>query len=107
MNNALSFGAVAKALRALDETPVRPPEGYVGLDYPPSMSSTGWSGNRGGNEEGPVRTLNKKASGVSGLGPVQLKAMKQNDSFVKYLTQAYNELTTHPEADGHEHLPPR
>ena len=43
-------------------------------------------------------TLNKKASGVSGLGPVQLKAMKQNDSFVKYLTQAYNELTTHPEA---------
>ncbi|ESU34727.1 Hypothetical protein DHA2_154256 [Giardia duodenalis] len=61
--------------------------------------------------------------------------MKQNDSFVKYLTQAYNELTTHPEAmsdvtamfefrailipkesdgypdrdrrDGHEHLPPR
>ena len=24
-------------------------------------------------------TLNKKASGVSGLGPVQLKAMKQND----------------------------
>ena len=24
--------------------------------------------------------------------------MKQNDSFVKYLTQAYNELTTHPEA---------
>ncbi|ESU34875.1 Hypothetical protein DHA2_152589 [Giardia duodenalis] len=80
-------------------------------------------------------TLNKKASGVSGLGPVQLKAMKQSDSFVKYLTQAYNELTTHPEAmsdvtamfefrailipkesdgypdrdrrDGHEHLPPR
>ena len=43
-------------------------------------------------------TLNKKASGVSGLEPVQLKAMKQNDSFVKYLTQAYNELTTHPEA---------
>ncbi|ESU34716.1 hypothetical protein DHA2_154302, partial [Giardia duodenalis] len=43
-------------------------------------------------------TLNKKASGVSGLGPVQLKAMKQSDSFVKYLTQAYNELTTHPEA---------
>ena len=59
VNNALSFGAVAKALRALDETPMvdiksekakaalsalHPcvlPEGYVGLDYPPSMNSTG------------------------------------------------------------------
>ena len=58
MNNALSFGAVAKALCALDDTPMvdKPekakaalsalhpcvlPEGYVGLDYPPSMSSTG------------------------------------------------------------------
>ena len=49
-------------------------------------------------------TLNKKASGVSGLEPVQLKAMKQNDSFVKYLTQAYNELTAHPE--GVRRIPP-
>ncbi|ESU34926.1 Hypothetical protein DHA2_154096, partial [Giardia duodenalis] len=30
--------------------------------------------------------------------------MKQNDSFVKYLTQAYNELTTHPE--GVRRIPP-
>ena len=49
-------------------------------------------------------TLNKKASGVSGLGPVQLKAMEQNDDFVKYLTQAYNELTAHPE--GVRRIPP-
>eukprot|EP00701_Giardia_intestinalis_P000780 XP_001704604.1 Hypothetical protein GL50803_114454 [Giardia lamblia ATCC 50803] len=45
-------------------------------------------------------TLNK-ACLVSG-GPAQ--AMKQNDSFVKYLTQAYNELTTHPE--GVRWIPP-
>ena len=43
--------------------------------------------------------MRKALLGLSTRRPraVQLKAMKQNDSFVKYLTQAYNELTTHPE----------
>ncbi|ESU37230.1 Hypothetical protein DHA2_153012, partial [Giardia duodenalis] len=67
VNNALSFGAVAKALRALDETPMRPPEGYVGLDYPPSMSSTGWSGNRRRNEEGSV--WNSQQEGLRRVWP--------------------------------------
>ncbi|ESU35836.1 Hypothetical protein DHA2_152078, partial [Giardia duodenalis] len=92
VNNALSFGAVAKALRALDDTPMvdiksekakaalsalHPcvlPEGYVGLDCPPSMNSTGLEpATEEEMRKALFGTLNKKASGVSGLGPVQLR----------------------------------
>ncbi|ESU40402.1 Hypothetical protein GSB_155064, partial [Giardia duodenalis] len=117
VNNALSFGAVSKALRALDDTPMidiksaqakaaltalHPctlPEGYVGVDYVPSSNTTGLEpATEEEMRKALFGTLNKKAPGASGLGPVQLKAMKQNEEFTKYLTQAYNELMTHPDA---------
>ncbi|ESU36643.1 hypothetical protein DHA2_152518, partial [Giardia duodenalis] len=48
---------------------VRPPEGYVGLDYPPSMNSTGLEpATEEEMRKALFGTLNKKASGVSGLG---------------------------------------
>lgn len=112
VNNALSFGAVSKALRALDDIPMIDiksaqakaaltalPEGYVGVDYVPSSNTTGLEpATEEEMRKALFGTLNKKAPGASGLGPVQLKAMKQNDEFIRYITQAYNELMTHPDA---------